>query len=570
MRGALAAGLAIVVAAGEAFAIDARAYAYPLKASANGRYLVDQDGKPFLLIGDSAQSAAVNLTAGEVEVYLADRAAKGFSAINLNVIEHQFARGGKGATLSGVPTNRAGQLPFTKDAAGGAYDGTFGTADFGSPNDAYFAFVERVVDRAAAHGILVTLAYPYTGYSGSQQGWWSELTNSANTAAKCRAFGQYLATGNPAGGFNGFKDKANVIWVVGGDRFPGSDPAPESAETRLLAVLQGLRSAGAMQLHTADWDAPDIVHDEPRFLPYFGVNAIYSYGEPHKNGHTYATARRGYAATPVLPGFLRETGYESEKWIDGSPPSLRKYHWWALLSGATTGVIYGHRDVWGFATASWNPRFFSGYADWRDSLSSTGALDMRRMAVLLNGIPWYRLVPSELAGMKKLVTSANGTQGRDDYVAAAASPDGSLLVAYVPPSGGTAPQGVVIDMTAMAGPSRARWWSPTTGEFALSSASLPNTGTHAFTTPGNNGARSNDWLLLLDPAGRADGSSPGSAASMAPSSCGCRQAPLGAGMFLVPFLARRAARHPSLRAAERAGRAARRSTAGLSPRRNVP
>jgi hypothetical protein len=36
--------------------------AFPLKLSANGRYLQDQNGKPFLLIGDTAWSIAQALT----------------------------------------------------------------------------------------------------------------------------------------------------------------------------------------------------------------------------------------------------------------------------------------------------------------------------------------------------------------------------------------------------------------------------------------------------------------------------------------------------------------------------
>ena len=40
----------------------AATYTYPLKISANGRYLVDQNGKPFRIQGDSAQSLIANLT----------------------------------------------------------------------------------------------------------------------------------------------------------------------------------------------------------------------------------------------------------------------------------------------------------------------------------------------------------------------------------------------------------------------------------------------------------------------------------------------------------------------------
>src|SRR5262245_24409457 len=48
--------------------------AYPLKASDNGRYLVDQNGTPTLLVGDSPHSLFVNLSAQQADVYFANRA----------------------------------------------------------------------------------------------------------------------------------------------------------------------------------------------------------------------------------------------------------------------------------------------------------------------------------------------------------------------------------------------------------------------------------------------------------------------------------------------------------------
>ena len=40
-------------------------FAYPLKASPNQRYLVDQNNVPFLILGDSPQSMMVNLSTGD-------------------------------------------------------------------------------------------------------------------------------------------------------------------------------------------------------------------------------------------------------------------------------------------------------------------------------------------------------------------------------------------------------------------------------------------------------------------------------------------------------------------------
>jgi len=65
--------------------------------------------------------------------------------------------------------------------------------------------------------------------------------------------------------------------------------------------------------------------------------------------------------------------------------------------------------------------------------------------------------------MRPLVTAGGGlSPDSSDYVAAAATPDGTLLVAYVPPAH-LGP--IIIDMTGMTGPTRARWFDPTTATF---------------------------------------------------------------------------------------------------------
>src|SRR6266700_147186 len=57
-----------------------------LKVSANGRYFVDQDGKPFFYLGDTCWLLFQRLTHEEVEEYLQDRVAKGFTVIQAYVI----------------------------------------------------------------------------------------------------------------------------------------------------------------------------------------------------------------------------------------------------------------------------------------------------------------------------------------------------------------------------------------------------------------------------------------------------------------------------------------------------
>src|SRR4249920_3861612 len=97
---------------------------YPVQVSANHRYLIDQHGKPFFYLGDTAWELFHRLDREEADLYLRDRAAKRFTVIQAVVLaEH----GGLD-----VP-NAYGHLPLVdKDPT--------------RPVEAYFEFVDHVVN----------------------------------------------------------------------------------------------------------------------------------------------------------------------------------------------------------------------------------------------------------------------------------------------------------------------------------------------------------------------------------------------------------------------------------------
>src|SRR5436305_1036954 len=57
-----------------------------LKVSPNGRYFVDQNGKPFFYLADTCWLLFQRLNHDEVDEYLKDRVAKGFTVIQAYVI----------------------------------------------------------------------------------------------------------------------------------------------------------------------------------------------------------------------------------------------------------------------------------------------------------------------------------------------------------------------------------------------------------------------------------------------------------------------------------------------------
>ncbi len=81
------------------------AVTYPLKVSANSRYLVDQNNVPFLVIGEDAYSLISGLSNSDIDLYLANRQAKGFNLIWVTLIDALFC--------TNPPADLAGDQPFT-------------------------------------------------------------------------------------------------------------------------------------------------------------------------------------------------------------------------------------------------------------------------------------------------------------------------------------------------------------------------------------------------------------------------------------------------------------------------
>jgi hypothetical protein len=441
-------------------------YTFPLKVSKNRRYLVDQRGRPFRIQGDSAQSLIANLTYAEADTYFTDRCRKGFNTVNINLLERKFA--------INAPKNRRGDAPFTD------------RDNFATPNEAYFDFADSIIDLVASKGMLVTFAVMYLGYGGGDQGWWSTLTNPVNTQDVCYRFGFYLG--------KRYKNRANILWVIGGDFTP---PPGSEGEKRLHKFMEGIKAAGASQLWTGDWNAPCLSTDVRAFASDMDVNAVYTYGMSGHDGLTYAESRAAYSYAPARPAYLKETGYEDEAWLPGDSSSIRKYEYWAVLGGATAGIFFGHRDIWDFATSGWSSGLAPGHSPWQSALDSPGNLDMKHLGELLDSVAWYKLVPSGTVETKTWITAGGGTYGKQDYVTSAAAADGKLLLAYLPP--GASITGVAINMKSLAGPVRGRWFDPTSGIYIdIANGPLWNSGSRTFTIPGNNAAGARDWVLVLE------------------------------------------------------------------------
>jgi hypothetical protein len=344
---------------------------FPLRLSEDGRYLVDQTGRPFLIQGDAAWSLIAQLSNDGVETYLDDRSRRGFNVIVVNLIEHKFA--------DHAPRDADGQSPFVK------------AGDFSTPNEAYFAHADWVLRRAREKGIAVLLAPSYLGQHGGDEGWYREMVQ--NGPEVLRRYGAYVG-----GRYHAFD---NLIWVLGGDFTP-----PAEGIALVDALADGLRENDPHHLFTAHWDAEDSAQDVA-LRAKLDLNTTYTY-EP-----VYAKSLADDLRPHALPHFLIESAYELEH--DSTPRSLRAQAYYALLTGAV-GQVFGNGKIWGF----WS---------WRSALGSDGAVSMTNVRALFEPRAWTSLVPDD---RNEVLTGGFEPKGANEYALLARSPDGSLAIAYLP------------------------------------------------------------------------------------------------------------------------------------------
>ena len=416
---------------------------YPIKHGTNPRYLVDQKGRPLLLLGDSPWSLMVQLTREETEQYLINRHRKGFNSIIVNLIEHFGA--------DNPPYNRYGDPPFTIPG------------DFSTPNPAYFAHVDWVLKKAAQYGIQVFLVPAYLGSQGGVEGWYQEML--ANGVDKLRDYGRFLG--------ERYKDYPNLVWLNGGDY----NPPDKSVVT---AVAEGILDFDSNHLHTAHCAAETSALEFYWFESWLHINNTYSYSP------VLIKSREDYARTPVAPFFLSESGYEgvSYQGVTLSPQDIRRQAYWSLFSGSC-GAFFGAYPLWGF------------FAGWQQQMNGPGSLDMANIKRLMDSRSWWTFVPDP----ENTIVVANfgdpeSTDPSQYYVTAERADDGSSFWAYIP-TGRT----ITVDMSKISGSTVQTWWySPRTGD-ATPIGQFPNAGLQDFTTPESEG-ESQDWILVADDAGR--------------------------------------------------------------------
>jgi hypothetical protein len=361
-----------------------------LKISEDKRHFITEDEEPFFWLGGTAWELIHRLTKDEVDLYLKDRAEKGFSIIQTVVL----------AELDGLNTpNAYGEKPLINNNPE-------------TLNPAYFEMVDYVIQKSEQLGLYVGLLPTWGDKFNKGWGIGPVIFNQNNA----EIYGEKIA--------ERYLSYANIIWILGGDRAPEN---PEQSNI-IRSMAKGIRNVDSVHLIT--------------YHPPGGNNARDYFNEDwldfdmFQSGHTRLAKEYKYVVKsreklphkPVVNGEARYENIENRFWEEGEygwldDADVRVSAYWSMLSGAA-GYTYGSNDIWQMYDITRKPNL-KARTDWKISLSLPGSIQMGYMRKVLEIFDWQNMVFDPT-----LIVNDNVED--ESYILAAIGGEKDFILAYTP------------------------------------------------------------------------------------------------------------------------------------------
>lgn len=424
-----------------------------LKISDNRRYLVREDGTPFFWLGDTAWELFHRLNREEAELYLTTRAKQGFTVIHAVAL----------AEMEGVTTDNAyGRRPLRLNAAG--------LPDPASPDvegdDSYWHHVDYIIDRANALGLYVALLPTWGDKFYQAWGKGPEIFDAANA----RAYGCWLG--------NRYKDRKNIIWVLGGDRPLTEQRHRDAVNAMADGLAEGDGGAHLRTFHpVGERSSSAFVHHE-QWLDFHMIQS----GHGSRRQTNYEMVAADYALLPVRPTLDAEPCYEDHPvgfnaangFFDAADVRVAAYY--AVFAGAF-GHNYGHHSVWSM-TKELDDYFIM---DWKSAMQRPGANQMHHLRSLIASRPFLDRIPDQSLLAANRVGANYMVCTRGEHYAMVYTPNGLSMDIVLGKIHGSKV--------------KASWFNPRTGSLTALGR-MENRGKARFQPPSS--GRGEDWVLLLD------------------------------------------------------------------------
>lgn len=421
-----------------------------LKISETKNYLVTEDNKPFFWLGGTAWELIHRLDKEEIDLYLNDRASKGFTIIQTVIL----------AELDGLNTpNAYGYKPLINN-------------DPERINEKYFELVDYVLTKAEELGMYVALL-PAWGDKFNLKWGPGPVIFTPENAEK---YGEILA--------KKYLKRQNLIWVLGGDRMPENDYQHKT----VMAMAKGIKKIDKRHLMT--------YHPGGAYKATDAFNVDWLDFDMFQSGHDRTAKEYKYVLeskkmSPARPVIQGEPRYENSldrfwkpgphDWMDDSDVRITAY--WSMLSGAA-GYTYGCHDIWQMYTIGVKP-INQARTGWKEALHLPGSKQMLYMKKLLTLFPWYDMVNDQ-----SLILNDNPED--NEYIVSSIGLNKDFIIAYTPWG-----KPIQLDLSKMSSKKvKAFWHNPRSGE-NLFIDSYKNSEKPVF-TPWATGRGSDFVLLIID------------------------------------------------------------------------
>jgi hypothetical protein len=405
---------------------------WPVRISSRGKYLEDQSGRPFLVVGDAAWDLPLNLSEADAIAYLDDRQRKGFTAIEIAAI----TRWGP----FNAPNNYYDEPPFVN-----------GPSDWSVRGEAYWTRLDRLLLAMKHRGMLVILFPAFLGYGCSGLGGWCDDMVAQSDAAMFE-YGQWIG--------NRYKDYGNILWMTGGDTV-----ATGAALSRNNAVVSGIRSVDSDAIFSLE-PIRDSVGGIDSYVNVVDINAVYSGDDPQTLVHRAYNHNR--------PFMLQEARYENQYGyglFEVESQALITY-----LGGGLVGHIFGSCPLYGFGSTDITASCYiqtPPFDNWQNNLNSPGSLALGSIGKLMASRKWWTMVPDYA---NAVVLSPKGTAFH--YVATAREASGETVMVWAPNS-----NQITVDMTKIGGSQANAWWYNPDNNSSTFVGVYATTGTRQFSPP---------------------------------------------------------------------------------------
>jgi hypothetical protein len=396
-----------------------------LQVTANHRYLQHANGTPFFWLGDTGWLTASRLTQENMDFYFSTLKSKGFNVVQVSILH---------------------EIPFYNVYGKPALPYGFDFSKVGvSPEYGYWDHIDYMVKSAAKNGLYVAMVCV----------WGSAVNAGLLSAQNAVKYGTFLA--------NRYKNKPNIIWIIGGDT-PG-DKKPEVWKA-LATTIRNIDKNHLMTYHPRGRNCSAQWFNDEAWLDF----------------NMFQSGHRRYGQRSGDGELLKEENTEEDNWryvqntyklanpkpiLDGEPSyedipaglhdgaerrwqacDVRRYAYWSVFAGSF-GHTYGNNSVMQMWTPGLKPAYFAD-KPWYQALELPGYGQMRYLKALMLTFPFTQGEPAQ-----SILVGENGQQY--DHLVAIKGPGYALVYNYTG-------REIKINLDAISLEPKNLWWfDPATG-----------------------------------------------------------------------------------------------------------